>query len=336
MRRNSLSVLVVGLLILNGCSSSERPHDAGPSDDGKRDAGDKLPTTRVFSREQYVADLTFIARERVPGSSHWQAVQDLCAERLDTLGYEVQRMSYGSGTNVIGTRTGSQTPSELVIVGAHYDHLAGCSGADDNATGVSGALEVARLLQGREYPRTLVIACWDEEERGLIGSDHHAADIAQAGTAVALAVSLEMIGYASDRPGTQMIPGGFELAFPKQVATVKANGLRGDFITVIGNTSSASSMAVFETSATEHGLRSVVLEATEAYAGVIATLVRSDHASFWSRKMPGIMITDSANYRNPAYHCQSGDDRVEALDHNFAGKVISATVVTLEGALQHP
>src|SRR5262249_1622784 len=109
-----------------------------------------------------------------------------------------------------------------------------------------------------------------------------------------------------------------------------------DFITVIGNASSASSMAVFATAATEHGLRNVVLEAPEAFASVIATLVRSDHASFWSRNMPAIMVTDSANFRNPAYHCQSGDDRVEALDHDFAGKVISATVAALEAALEHP
>lgn len=50
--------------------------------------------------------------------------------------------------------------------------------------------------------------------------------------------------------------------------------------------------------------------------------------------MPAIMVTDSANYRNPAYHCQSGDDRVEALNHDFAGKVITAAVATVQAALQ--
>src|SRR5690606_4168099 len=72
--------------------------------------------------EAWAEDLQFIADVRVPGTGHWQAVQDLCADRLTELGYEVTLHNYGSGVNVIGRRPGTTTPDEIVMVGAHYDH----------------------------------------------------------------------------------------------------------------------------------------------------------------------------------------------------------------------
>ena len=53
-------------------------------------------------KDRYVEDLTFIADVRAPGSTHWQEVQDLCADRLTDLGYEVDLFEYGSGVNVVG------------------------------------------------------------------------------------------------------------------------------------------------------------------------------------------------------------------------------------------
>src|SRR5690606_20146741 len=123
---------------------------------------------------RYQADLEAIAMPREPESAHWQAVQDLCAERLEGLGFTVERHAYATGVNVIGVREGTSEPQRRVLVGAHYDHIAGCAGADDNASGVAGALEAARVLAMASFPRTLVVACWDEEERGLIGSRAYA------------------------------------------------------------------------------------------------------------------------------------------------------------------
>src|SRR5690606_6446465 len=98
-------------------------------------------------------------------------VQDLCADRLTELGYEVTLHNYGSGVNVIGRRPGATAPDEIVMVGAHYDHIDDCRGADDNASGVAAALEIARVLATVETQRTTMIACWDQEELGLIGSE---------------------------------------------------------------------------------------------------------------------------------------------------------------------
>ena len=55
-------------------------------------------------------------------------------------------------------------------------------------------------------------------------------------------------------------------------------------------------------------------------------LLRSDHAAFYLQDYPAMMITDTANFRNPNYHCGSGQDTPDTLDHDFAVKVIQATV----------
>lgn len=331
----------------DGAFQTDTKGDAMPAPAGRDDAGPardaavvrRTPTrdsigTRRFSRTRYAGHLAEVVGERPPGSERWRSVQDHCATTLRDLGYDVERVDYGSGVNVFGSQAGLTAPDELVLVGAHYDHIPGCSGADDNATGVAGALEVARLLQGVAHDRTLVIACWDEEELGLKGSAAHAMALAEAGVTVELAVSLEMIGYATNAPNTQQIPTGFELAFPDAVDAVRANDLRGDFITLIGNGGSAPAMAAFDTSAGELSLPTVVLEADATLGPILLSLLRSDHASYWVGGWPALMVTDTANFRNPFYHCQNGDDTIESLNLGFAGQVVDATAAAIEATLQ--
>lgn len=87
-----------------------------------------------------------------------------------------------SMNNVLGKIVG-KNPNEYVIVGAHYDHLGIdpmldgdqiYNGADDNASGVSAVLQIARafLATGQQPERTVIFAFWDGEEKGLLGSKH--------------------------------------------------------------------------------------------------------------------------------------------------------------------
>lgn len=82
--------------------------------------------------------------------------------------------------NILGMIEG-KNPNEIVIVGAHYDHLGLdpflegdriYNGADDNASGVSAVLQIARafIATGRQPERTVIFAFWDGEEKGLLGS----------------------------------------------------------------------------------------------------------------------------------------------------------------------
>ena len=102
-----------------------------------------------------LADVEWIAKPRPPGSSHWRAVQLHCERTLRRYGFEVELHRDATGVNVIGVRSGGSQSHEQVVVGAHYDHLPGCPGADDNASGVAGALELARTLGPVDFQRTL-------------------------------------------------------------------------------------------------------------------------------------------------------------------------------------
>ena len=281
--------------------------------------------------EGYDEDLQFIADIRNPGSPHWQAVQDLCFDRLTELGYQVQQHEYITGINILGRKLGATNPGQEVLIGAHYDHLVGCIGADDNATGVAGALEAARVLAQAEFDKTITIACWDQEEAGLVGSRAFAQEAAMRGEQFVVNFNFEMLGYRSDQPETQEFPAGFNLLFPDAYAKVSGNQFRGDFIALIADQAAQPFFEPMVTFGESVGLSSVVLPLDSSTQN-LPDLRRSDHASFWDIAVPAIMITDTANFRNAAYHCVGGEDTVDRLDSAFATQVVAATVASAAAA----
>ena len=276
---------------------------------------------------RYVTDLEFIADVRTPGDPHWQSVQDLCFDRFTELGYEVELHMYGTGINVIGTRLGLTLPEELVVVAAHYDHIEDCGGADDNATGVAGVLEVARVLAEAQYERTTVVACWDQEEIGLFGSRSWVLRARDETPGIVANFNFEMIGFTDSAPNTQGVPAGFDLLFPEAVGELAERDNAGDFITLVADDLAVAPAAALQAHADRIGLPLLYLElpADLKNSPLLSDLRRSDHAPFWDYDYPAMMLTDTANFRNAAYHCVAGQDTVDRLDHEFSGQVVSAT-----------
>lgn len=278
--------------------------------------------------QRWSDDLGFIADIRTPGTPHWQAVQDLCADRLAEFGYEVDLQDYGTGVNVVGRRLGKAAPGEHVVIGAHYDHIADCHGADDNASGLAAALEVARVLALAEFDRTVIVGCWDEEELGLIGSEAYVAAAKAAGDQIVAVFNYDMIGYYDEAPGSQTVPPGFDLAFPDAYAELEATMFSGDFIAVVSDAESHAASLAFGAAADRVALRKALLElpaGTES-TDLFADLRRSDHAAFWDAGYPALFITDSGEFRNANYHCMAGPDEVSDLTPAFAVDVTRATV----------
>lgn len=274
-------------------------------------------------------DVGFIADIRTPGSPHWLAVQELCVDRLTMLGYDVELQQYATGVNVIGRLAGTETPDEVVLVGAHYDHIPDCMGADDNATGVAGVLEAARVLATADArPRTVAIACWDEEELGLVGSTAWVEEGQAAGETVVAYLNYDMIGYASAEPDTQLIPTGFDAVFPEQYGQVEANEFRGDFVLVVADDLATAPAEAYEAHAATAGLPTVsaILDQFSKNSDLFSDLRRSDHAAFWLADIPAIFLTDTGEFRNSAYHCMSGEDTVSSLDLGFTARVVAATI----------
>jgi hypothetical protein len=320
--------------------------DAGDSGAASPDAGmpppcgtgDALALASCVERARYSADLRTIAMPREPESAHWQVVQDLCADRFEAAGFEVERHDYGTGVNVIGVREGTTMPAARVLVAAHYDHIEGCQGADDNASGVAGVLEVARVLSMTTHDKTLVVACWDEEERGLIGARAYAERARAASETIEDYFNFEMIGYRTDEPESQESPAGFELLFPDAIAELEANQNRGDFVAVIGDPDSMATIDALERHADRIGLPFIGLDvpASLLSSPLAGDIRRSDHAAFWDEMYPGMLITDTSEFRYDAYHCLDGDDVPENLDDDFATAIVTITVAAAAESLGHP
>lgn len=297
-------------------------------------ATSSLALATCVEQSRYEEDLAFVAAERDPGSAHHLAVQNLCADRFAELGYEVERHNYGTGVNVIGVLPGAS--EERVVISAHYDHIEGCVGADDNATGVAGLLETARVLSTGSFDRTLVVACWDEEELGLVGADAYAQRAVDTDEPLAAVFVYEMLGYADSAPNTQELPLGFEAVFPDAVAKVSENDFAADFIAAIGDDMIQPSLDAMETNADQLGVRALTLTVEAAYKNDpgFRDLQRSDHAPFWQRDIPALFVTDTSEFRYAAYHCRNGlVDEIANLDPAFATGAVRMTTAALADLL---
>ncbi len=319
---------LVGVLGAGACG--DKAPGAATDSPGGRPAAEASPATRLR------ADLELIARPREPGSAHWKVVQDHCASSLEAAGFTVRRAAYDSGVNVIGERRGETKPAEVVILGAHYDSVPGCPGADDNASGVAGVLAVARELGHARTARTLQVVCWDEEERGLVGSEAHVRELAAAKVQVTSVTVLEMIGFRRAEPDTQTLPPGFDQAFPAQVKRLRDSKMRGDFIAILHDSGARDTAASITRHAGPLEVPIHDLEVPDAVKSspLLGDVRRSDHASFWDANVPALMVTDTANFRNPNYHCGAGPDQLSDLDLDFAARVTSAVTAALRDELQ--
>jgi hypothetical protein len=125
------------------------------------------------------------------------------ADEFESLGLEVEIMDFSmpggnASDNVIATLTGTLYPEEYVVVGAHYDSYSnsgGAPGADDNASGTAGVLEIARIMSQYSFDRTLIFCAFSGEEYGLYGSEAYASRCAQEGMDIHGYFNLDMIGY---------------------------------------------------------------------------------------------------------------------------------------------
>jgi len=238
---------------------------------------------------------------------------------LTQIGYKVERNDFEVSTpngprstsNLIAEWKGAQKPSEIVIIGAHYDSREGTPGADDNASGTASALSLARTFARATPDRTLRFVFFTNEEyfrEELMGSLVYAKLCRARNDNIVAMVSLETIGYFSDVAGSQKYPFPINLFYPST----------GNFLGFVGNVGSRSlvrtAIGSFRTLA---ALPSEGVAAPEFIDGI----GWSDQWSFWRQGYPGIMITDTAPFRNPNYHRLT--DTPDTLDYGRLARVIT-------------
>jgi Zn-dependent M28 family amino/carboxypeptidase len=203
---------------------------------------------------------------------------------------------------------------ERIVVGAHYDSVAAnVPGADDNASGVAGLIELAYLLGQTLLPVQVELVAYTLEEgqhfrTQRMGSAVHARSLREQGVPVRAMFSLEMLGYFTDAPGSQRYPHPLmKLFYPAQ----------GDFIAVVGKLDQP--LIVRRVKQAMQGASPLPVYSINAPRSVPG-IDFSDHRNYWDAGYDAVMITDTAFYRNPHYH--TPQDTADTLDYARMGMVV--------------
>jgi Zn-dependent M28 family amino/carboxypeptidase len=212
--------------------------------------------------------------------------------------------------------------NKRIIVGAHYDVCGNQEGADDNASGVVGLLELSRLLKGKKLNQRIDLVAYTLEEppyfrTEYMGSYVHAKSLVDKGIAVYGMISLEMIGYFKDEKKSQSYPIGLLSLF---------YGNKGDYITLVKKFGAGQFVRKFcRTYKSTKAVRTKKFSAPAAVPGVDF----SDHLNYWKFGFDALMITDTSFYRNKNYH--EATDTMDTLDIPRMAKVIDGVFTTLAG-----
>lgn len=242
---------------------------------------------------------------------------DYIEEKMISCGCNVKRQSFtymgNTYHNIIG-EAGRDKNSEILVIGAHYDTVPGTPGADDNASGIAGLLELARLTAATPTSRTVYFVAFTLEEPPLfktrhMGSYMYAKSLKKDKVRVEGMISLEMIGYFCDKKGCQYYPFTFFKWFYPE---------KGDFIAFVGNIASKEF-----TKKVKNAFQKVSTLPVKSLntLSLVPGVDFSDHSSFWSFDYPAFMITDTAFYRNPHYH--TAGDKAHTLDYKRMALLVS-------------
>jgi hypothetical protein len=210
---------------------------------------------------------------------------------------------------------------EILVIGAHYDSVAGSPGADDNGSGVAAMLALARRFAGRSAGETLRFVAFVNEEPPYfqteqMGSLVYASRCKARGDQISAMISLETIGYFSDAPGSQTYPSvGIGAFYPTT----------GNFIGFVGNVRSRGllrrAIGLFRQQAK-------LPSEGAALPSFIPGVGWSDQWAFWQEGYPAIMITDTAPFRYPHYHAAT--DLPDKLDYDRFALVVSGVEKMIE------
>ncbi|WNZ25063.1 M28 family peptidase [Leptolyngbya sp. NK1-12] len=292
----------------------------------------------AVDRKRLLADLQALTFRRYDESARQQA-RDYILQELQAAGWTAQLQPFtakanrtnpsgANGINIYAERAGTDPTAAAILLGAHYDTVELSPGADDNATAVATLLEAARLLGKLPTARTLQLVFFDLEEQGLFGSQAFVSAIQEQ--ALQGAVILDMVGYACEEAGCQTYPSMLPIRPPTD---------RGNFIAALGDQGHPELLQAFtDLSASDVSsnqsvsLPLVLTLAIPTFGGLAPDLVRSDHAPFWDKGIGAVLITDTANFRNPHYHQPT--DTIETLNLPFFNGSVQLVINAVARLLQ--
>jgi hypothetical protein len=196
--------------------------------------------------------------------------------------YSVNGLIYKNVICSFGTEN-----KKRIIVGAHYDVCENQEGADDNASGVVGLLELCRLLEGQKLNYRIDLVAYTLEEPPFFRTEHmgsyiHAKSLVDNNLEVKGMISLEMIGYFKDEKKSQTYPIGLLSLF---------YGNKGNYITLVKKFSAGQ----FTRNFCRKFKRTNVIR-TKKFTGppFLPGIDFSDHLNYWKFGFSALMITDTS------------------------------------------
>ena len=274
-------------------------------------------------------DLQRLVGERHPLSSpvRLREVEVYLHRQFSDAGLAVTQQPFQAfGTthhNVIGTALPDTAPFQSappLILAAHFDTVQGSPGADDNASALAVMLQVAHQIRAMKLARPIRFIAFNLEEENLLGSSAYTALLRKNREVIHGAIVLECVGYASHHAGSQKPPPGVPIAVPTT----------GNFLAMIGNERSRALTHSIAQSMKSH--LPIVPLVVPGNGEQLPDTRRSDHTSFWEQGFPAVMLTDTANFRNPHYHRST--DTLDTLNLDFIASVadgVIASVIDLAG-----
>ena len=246
---------------------------------------------------------------------------------------ERQNFDFNNATmaNILGRKAGAKDEAITYIIDGHFDGRPNSPAADDNGSAVAGTLEALRILSQYSFEHSIRFIGFDAEEvfftGGYKGSGTYISDGIKPFENLQGTLNMEMIGFYSDVPNSQTLPAGFETIFPEAVQEIADDEFRGNFLFGVGNTLSDPLLTAFVNASENYvpELRLITVSVPGTGQSV-PDLRRSDHASFWDAGLQSLMLTDTANFRNPHYHTPG--DSLATLDFEFMKNVVKAIVAT--------
>lgn len=233
---------------------------------------------------------------------------------LKDIGYSVEAWSYdvdGQQFKNIVTRMKNNNTEEYILIGAHYDSCFN-PGADDNASGIAGLLELARLLKKESLKTNIMFVAFTNEEPPFfqtdkMGSRVFVRTLQEKDIKIKAMIVLEMIGFYSEKEFSQKYLPLLGSFYPN----------KGNFIALVGNFKSKDLVDFIHKDFKKN--RYFPMEAIVA-PDFVPGINFSDHASFWEAGIPAVMITDTAYLRNQNYH--SAGDTIEKLNFEKMARVV--------------
>jgi hypothetical protein len=256
----------------------------------------KGPRLQMDFFQEKLKILTSVPNRKSP--ENLNLTRSFLGREYQELGFEVSYQPFGGGINFIAEKKGVKNPQQVLILSSHIDSVKN-RGANDDGTGTIGLLTVARELSLHDYDFTVRILGFDQEERGLRGSDAYVASLPNKENIIGN-INFEMMGHNSRKDGAFHV-----------IDCKKENSL-------------------FLSDAVRTAIQHQALNLTI----VKACTDRSDHASFWRRKIPAIVISENffGGDGDPCYHAKC-DIMDERLDYQYMRNILSAVLEASEKIL---